>query len=227
MKLDIMDFFPKAQLFEAYGSTEAGLVTLLRPEDQMKKLGSIGREVVGTDLIRLLGENEDEVPVGEVGELFSRGPMMFDYYWKLPEKTKNSFRGEYFSAGDLARKDKDGYFYIVDRKDNMIITGGEHVYPSEVEEVLCNHPAVFDAAVIGLPHEKWGEAVTAIIVLKEGKTATKEELIALAAKQLAGFKKPKNVIFISNEEMPKTASGKILHKKLRDKFGGGTTATQG
>ena len=220
MKREVMEFFPNAKLFEAYGSTEAGLVTLLRPEEQMTKLGSIGREIVGTDLIKLLDENGNEVPIGEVGELYSKGPMMFDEYWKLPEKTKSSFRDEWFSAGDLAKKDENGYFYIVDRKDNMIITGGEHVYPSEVEEVLCTHDSVFDTAIIGLPHEKWGEAVTAVVVLKEGKNTTEEELIDLCGEHLASFKKPKKVIFISPDEMPRTASGKILHKRLRDKYGG-------
>ncbi len=137
-KLGIMEMFPNAQLFEAYGSTEAGLVTLLKPHEQLTKLGSIGTECAGTDRIKLLDENGNPVPQGEVGELYSRGPMMFDEYWKMPEKTASSFVGEYFSAGDMARRDEDGYLYIVDRKDNMIITGGEKVYPSEVENVVAS-----------------------------------------------------------------------------------------
>jgi acyl-CoA synthetase (AMP-forming)/AMP-acid ligase II len=134
-KLDIMKFFPNAALFEAYGSTEAGLVTILRPEEQLDRLGSIGKECVGTDTIKLLDEEGNEVNPGEVGELYSRGPMMFDEYYKMPEKTKDSFVGNFFSAGDMARRDEDGYYHLVDRKANMIITGGEHVYPSEVEEM--------------------------------------------------------------------------------------------
>ncbi|MFQ6064883.1 MAG: AMP-binding protein, partial [Candidatus Bathyarchaeia archaeon] len=163
IKKGILKCFPNVKLFEAYGSTEAGLVTILRPEDQLRKLGSMGRECLGTDVIRLLDEKGDEVPVGEVGELYSRGPMMFDEYYKMPEKTKSSFRGDLFSAGDMVKRDEEGYYYIVDRKDNMIITGGEHVYPSEVEEVISRHPKVFDVAVIGVLDEKWGEAVKAVV----------------------------------------------------------------
>jgi acyl-CoA synthetase (AMP-forming)/AMP-acid ligase II len=130
-KMDIMEMFPGVRLFEAYGSTEAGLVTTLRPEDQMTKLGSIGRECYGSDCILLLDNKGNEVEVGKVGEIWSRSPMMFDRYWGMFEKTRSSLRPDgYFSAGDMARKDEDGYFSIVDRKDNMIITGrrqeGQH-----------------------------------------------------------------------------------------------------
>lgn len=217
-KIAIMDFFKGVDLYEAYGSTEAGLVTLLRPEDQMTKLGSIGKECIGTDVLLLLDEEGKEVPVGEVGELYSRGPMMFDGYHKMPEKTRKSFIGEYFSAGDMARKDEDGFYYLVDRKDNMIITGGEHVYPSEVEKVIGSHPKVSIAAVIGLPHEKWGEAVTAVVVSKEGESVTEEEIIEFCRGKMASFKKPKGVLFIKDEEMPRTTTGKILHRKLRERF---------
>lgn len=218
MKREVMEFFPNADLFEAYGSTEAGLVTILRPEDQMKKLGSIGREVVGTDMIKLLDEQGKPVQVGEVGELYSRGPMMFDYYWKLPEKTAASFHGEWFSAGDMAKMDEDGYYTLIDRKDNMIITGGEHVYPSEIEELLTMHPDVFEAAVIGIPHPKWGESVKAVIIPKADRSPTEEEVINWCRGKIAGFKKPKAVAFIGQEDMPRTASGKILHKVLREKY---------
>ena len=135
MKREIMAFFPNAELYEGYGSTEAGVVTILKPEDQMTKTGSIGRETLGTEFVRILDIEGREVPTGEVGEIFSCGPMLFDEYYKLPEKTAASFNNGWFSAGDMGKKDEDGYCYIVDRKDNMIITGGEHVYPSEVEEV--------------------------------------------------------------------------------------------
>jgi len=215
MKLAIMDFFKGALLFEAYGSTEAGLVTLLRPEDQFKKLESIGRECIGTDTIKLLDEKGREVGVGDIGELYSRGPMMFDSYYKLPEKTKASRRGDYFSAGDLARRDEEGFYYLVDRKDNMIITGGEHVYPTEVEKIIGAHPAVREVAVVGLPHEKWGEAVTAVIVLKENKTATEEEIMEYCKDKIAAFKKPKKVIFVEDSKIPRTTTGKIVHRHLR------------
>lgn len=219
-KLDIMKFFPNAALFEAYGSTEAGLVTLLRPEEQLKKLGSIGRECIGTDQIKLLDEEGKEVGIDEVGELFSRGPMMFDEYYQLPEKTKEAFRGEYFSAGDMAKKDEEGYYHLVDRKANMIITGGEHVYPSEVEEVISQHPKVFDVAVIGVPHDKWGEAVKAVVILKEGEKGNENEIIDFCRDKMAGYKKPKSVDFIVQEDMPRTTTGKILHRELRRKYGG-------
>ncbi|MFQ5909936.1 MAG: class I adenylate-forming enzyme family protein [Thermoplasmata archaeon] len=217
-KLEIMDFFKGVQLFEAYGSTEAGLVTLLRPEDQMRKLGSIGQECIGTDVIKLLDDDGNEVPIGEVGELYSRGPMMFDCYYKQPEKTEKAFRRDYFTAGDMARKDEDGYYTLVDRKDNMIITGGEHVFPSEVEGMIGEHDAIRAVAIIGEPHVKWGEAVTAVVVLKDGKVCTEEELIEFCRGRMAAFKKPKRVRFITEEEMPRTPTGKVLHRILRERF---------
>ncbi len=219
-KLDIMKFFPNAALFEAYGSTEAGLVTILRPEEQLEKLGSIGRECVGTDSIKLMDEEGNEVGVGEVGELYSRGPQMFDEYYKLPNKTKESFRGDFFSAGDMAKRDAEGYYALVDRKANMIITGGEHVYPSEVEEVISQHPKVFDVAVIGVPHDKWGEAVKAIVIPKDGEEPSEPEIIEFCKDKMAGYKKPKSVDFIKPEEMPRTTTGKILHRELRKIYGG-------
>jgi len=218
MKKEIMEFFPGVELYEAYGSTEAGLVTVLKPEDQLRKLGSIGYEAVGTDFVKLLDENDNEVGIDEVGELFSRGPMMFDEYHKMPEKTDSAFRGEWFSAGDLAKRDKDGFFYIVDRKDNMIITGGEHVYPSEVQEIICSHPGVFDAAIIGLHHEKWGEQVTAVVVPRKSAKVKEKMITDYCKDKMAGYKRPKNVIFIKDEDMPRTATGKILHRVLRERY---------
>ena len=221
MKLAIMDFFPGVELYEAYGSTEAGIVTILKPEYQMSKLGSIGFETLGTDFVKILDEDGAEVDSGDVGELYSSGPMLFDAYYKLPDKTEASFRGEWFSAGDLARRDADGFFEIVDRKDNMIITGGEHVYPSEVEEVVGGHECVFDCACISLPDEKWGERVVAVVIPRPG--VAEDEIDDQAIKnccrdKLAGYKRPKEVIFIKDDEMPRTPTGKILHRKLREKF---------
>jgi len=220
MKLAIMDFFPGVELYEAYGSTEAGIVTVLKPEYQMKKLGSIGFESLGTDFVKILDEVGNEVGVGEIGELYSRGPMLFDEYYKLPEKTARSFRGEWFSAGDMARRDEDGFFEIVDRKDSLIITGGEHVYPSEVEKVLSAHPGLLDAAVIGLPHEKWGEAVAAVVIPKDlnDDPPTEEAIIEFCRGKMAGYKRPKAVYFISQEEMPRTGSGKVKHRILRERY---------
>jgi acyl-CoA synthetase (AMP-forming)/AMP-acid ligase II len=219
MKLAIMEFFPGVDLYEAYGSTEAGIVTILKPEDQMRKLGSTGFESLGTDFVKILDEEGNEVAVGEIGELYSRGPMLFDEYYKLPEKTASSFRGEWFSAGDMARCDEDGFFEIVDRKDNLIITGGEHVYPSEVEKVICTHPGVLDAAVVGLPHERWGEGVTAFVIPKDAKDPpTETEIIDFCRGKMAGYKRPQSVYLISQAEMPRTGSGKILHRALRERY---------
>ncbi len=221
MKLAIMDFFPGVDLYEGYGSTEAGIVTVLKPEYQMKKLGSIGFETLGTEFVKLLDEEGQEVGVGEVGELYSRGPMLLDEYYKLPEKTASSFTDGWFPAGDMAIRDEDGFFQIVDRKDNMIITGGEHVYPSEVEEVIGSHECVFDCAVIGLPDDKWGEKVAAVVIKKPGmdESLIDEETIKKCCKeQMAGYKSPKKIVFVDEDDMPRTPTGKILHRKLREKF---------
>jgi acyl-CoA synthetase (AMP-forming)/AMP-acid ligase II len=217
-KLAIMECFPRSRLFEAYGSTEAGLVTLLRPEQQFDKLGSIGREIVGTGRLRLLDAEGREVPEGEVGELFARTPTAFDGYRGQPEATARAFRGGYCTAGDMARRDGDGFYTLVDRKSNMIITGGEKVYPSEVEQVIARHPEVRDVAVIGVPDPKWGEAVAAVVVARPGAKPTAGALLEYARGHLAGYKCPRAVTFILEEEMPRTATGKILHRLLRDRF---------
>lgn len=221
MKLAIMEFFKGVELYEGYGSTEAGCVTILKPQDQMKKLGSIGYESLGTDFVKILDENGNEVKTGEIGELYSRGPMLFNEYYKLPEKTAASFQGEWFSAGDMARRDEDGFYQIVDRKDNLIITGGEHVYPSEVEEVVGSHECVFDCACISLPDDKWGEKVVAVIIPKSDATAddiNEQTIKDCCRDKLASYKHPKEVIFIDPGEMPRTSTGKILHRKLRENF---------
>jgi len=220
-KLAIMEAFPNSRLFEAFGSTEAGLVTLLRPEQQFEKLGSIGREIVGTGRLRLLDADGREVPEGEVGEIFSRTPTAFDGYWGLPEATARAFRDGACSAGDMARRDADGFYTLVDRKSNLIISGGEKVYPSEVEQVLSAHPDVHEVAVIGVPDAKWGEAVTAVVVARPGAAPAAAALLEHARRQLAGYKCPRSVTFIRDEEMPRTATGKILHRVLRDRLGGG------
>ncbi len=218
MKECIMGYFKGVELYEGYGSTEAGIVTVLKPEYQMNKMGSIGFETLGTEFVKILDENGQEVPDGEVGELYSKGPMLFDKYYKLPGKTAESFVGGWFSAGDMARKDADGFFEIVDRKDNMIITGGENVYPSEVEEVVGSHPDVFDAAVIGLPDDKWGERVAAVIIKKPGTELDDDTMRTYCKDKMAGYKRPKDIIFIESDAMPRTATGKILHRILREKF---------
>jgi acyl-CoA synthetase (AMP-forming)/AMP-acid ligase II len=219
-KLGILDMFKNSELYEAYGSTEAGIVTVLKPKEQLKKLGSCGREVIGSDVILFYDEKGDLVTrPNEVGELYSRSPMLFEGYWKDPERTAAAMKGEYFSAGDMGMRDEEGYIYLVDRKANMIISGGENIFPSEVENIVGSHPKVKDVAVIGVPHEKWGEQVTAVVVLHEGQTATAEEISGFCRGKIAGFKTPKKVIFIADDEMPRTGAGKILHRILRERYG--------
>ncbi len=217
-KTAILDYFRNGKLYELYGSTEAGWVTLLRPHEQLVKLGSVGREWAGSGAIRLLDENGNEVADGEVGELFSRTSYVFDGYWRNPEKTGEAFRGEWCSVGDMARRDEDGYIWLVDRKSNMIISGGENIYPSEVEGVLGAHPQVKDVAVIGIPHDKWGETVQAIVVLHDGEQGDAAEMTAWCRERLAAFKCPRSIVFISDSDMPRTATGKILHRVLRQRF---------
>ena len=219
LKEKVADYFKGVELFEGYGSTEAGIVTTLFPDEQFTKVGSIGRESCGTDIVKILDEEGNEVPQGEVGELYSRGPMMFTEYYKLQELTAKAFKGDYFSAGDMARMDEDGYYYLVDRKNNMIITGGENVFPSEVEDIICKHPAVYDVAVIGLPHEKWGEEVTAVVVKRPSWDVSATKLTEFCRDKLAAYKRPKRIIFITDDEMPRTATGKNLHRILRERFG--------
>ncbi len=217
-KLAIMDYFRRSRLFEAYGSTEAGWVTLLRPEEQLTKLGSIGRECLGTGKIRLLDSEGNEVADGEVGELYSRTPYAFQGYWKSPEKTAEAFRGAYCTVGDMARRDQDGYYYLADRKSNMIISGGENIYPSEVEQVVGAHPQIKDVAAIGVPHEKWGEAVHAVVVLHQDQSASESQILDWCKDRIAGYKRPRSVSFIVEDEMPRTATGKVLHRVLRNRY---------
>ncbi len=220
-KLAILDFFRQARLHELYGSTEAGWVTLLRPDEQIDRLGSVGREWAGSGPIRLLDADGREVPDGEVGELFSHTPYVFDGYWKNPDKTAEAFRGAWCSVGDMARRDPDGYLHLVDRKSNMIISGGENVYPSEVESVLGAHPAVKDVAVIGLPHDKWGEAVHAVVVLHQPASVDEATLLDWCRGRLAGYKRPQAIRFVADADLPRTATGKVLHRLLRERLGGG------
>ena len=217
-KLALMEYFRRSQLYEAYGSTEAGWVTLLRPEEQLTKLGSIGRECLGSGRIKLLDSKGSEVVDGEVGELYSRTPYAFQGYWKLPEKTGQAFRGAYCTVGDMARRDQDGYYYLADRNSNMIISGGENVYPSEVEQVLGAHPQVKDVAVIGVPHEKWGEAVHAVVVLHQDQHVTQSDILDWCKDRIAGYKRPKSISVIAEDEMPRTATGKVLHRVLRARY---------
>jgi fatty-acyl-CoA synthase len=220
-KLAIMDFFRNSGLFELYGSTEAGWVTMLHPDEQFTKLGSVGRECVGSRPIRLLDAQGRDVPDGEAGELYSSNAYTFDGYWKLPDKTTEAFHGDYCTVGDLARRDDEGYIFLVDRKSNMIISGGENVYPSEVEAMLSGHPKVKDVAVIGVADEKWGERVHAVIIARDGEAVTEVEILDWCKTRIAGYKRPRSISFMTEADMPRTATGKILHRVLRTQLGGG------
>jgi fatty-acyl-CoA synthase len=217
-KLAILELFPNGKLFELYGSTEHGWVTVLRPHEQLDRLGSVGREWAGSGAIKLLDSDGREVPDGEVGELYSRTAYVFDGYWKSPDKTAEAFRGAWCTVGDMAYRDADGFIHLVDRKSNMIISGGENIYPGEVEAMLAAHPAVQDVAVVGVPDAKWGEAVAAAVVLRPGHAATQDELLAFCRERIAGYKRPRSVHFIAEHEMPRTATGKIQHRALRERI---------
>lgn len=208
----IVAYFGAHVLHETYGSTEGGIVCNLRPADQLRKIQCVGRPFPLTE-VRLLGADGSEVGVGEVGELHSRSPCLFTGYWGKPDATREAFRGEWMTVGDMARRDEEGYIYLVDRKKDLIISGGVNVYPREVEEVLHTHPAVAEAAVIGVPDSYWGEAVKAFVAFRRGQEARPEDMIAFCAKKLAGFKLPKSVEIV--DALPRNAAGKVLKTKLR------------
>ncbi|MBX3518470.1 MAG: AMP-binding protein [Xanthobacteraceae bacterium] len=219
-KREIMEYFRNTGLFELYGSTECGWVTMLHPEEQFSKLGSVGRETVGSQRIKILDPDGNEVKDGEAGELYSCNAQTFDGYWKLPEKTREAFRGDYCTVGDLARRDEDGFIHLVDRKSNMVISGGENVYPSEVEAMLGSHPKIKDVAVIGVADPKWGERVHAVIIAHDGAALTEAEIIEWSRDKIAGYKRPRSVSVIAESEMPRTATGKIQHRILRERLSG-------
>jgi long-chain acyl-CoA synthetase len=199
-------------LHELYGSTEGCIVTNLRPEDQLRKKQCAGLPFPCTELC-LLDDGGQDVRAGEVGELYSRSPYLFNGYWRQPEKTAAAFRGGWFSAGDMAWQDDEGYVYIVDRKTDMILSGGVNIYPREVEEALQRHPAVADAAVIGVPDAYWGEAVRAFVVLRPDASVTESTLREFCAAALARFKLPKAIAFVP--ELPRNPAGKVLRRELR------------
>jgi len=207
-----------------YGQTESGpLMTMLHPEDhvlegterQLQKLGSAGRPVISYE-IRVVNEEGKDASVGEVGEIIGKSEAMMKRYWRLQKESEKKLKDGWLHTGDLGKFDEDGYLYIVDRKDDMIISGGVNIYPREVEEVLYQHPSVFEASVIGVPDDYWGEAVKAIIVPKEKASVSEEDIIRFCGERLASYKKPKSVEFW--KELPKSPQGKILKKDIRKKY---------
>ncbi|MEV5323666.1 acyl-CoA synthetase [Nonomuraea sp. NPDC052634] len=205
---------PDVRLFNFYGQTEmAPVATILRPEEQLTRLGSAGRPALNVET-RIVDDADRPVPPGTVGEIVHRSPHAMLGYWNDPDKTAEAFRGGWFHSGDLGVMDADGYLSVVDRKKDMIKTGGENVASREVEEAIYQHPAVAEAAVFGVPDEKWIEAVTAAVVLRQGSELTAGELIGFLRGRLAPFKTPKRVVFV--DALPKNASGKVLKRELRD-----------
>ncbi|MBS1812381.1 MAG: long-chain-fatty-acid--CoA ligase [Acidobacteria bacterium] len=220
-----MQTLPGVELSQGYGQSESSpLLTRLSPQDHVlegpehltRRLASCGRPIIGVEL-QIFDDSDQPVKQGEVGEIVARGPNVMLGYWKRPEETARTLRGGWLHTGDAARMDEHGFFYIVDRTKDMIVTGGENVYSTEVENVLFKHPAVREVAVIGTPDEKWGEVVAAVVTLKSGVIATAEELISHCAEHLAHYKTPK-LIEIRDSELPKGGTGKIDKKVLREPY---------
>jgi long-chain acyl-CoA synthetase len=184
--------------------------------EQLHRLASCGKEVVGVE-VRVVNAAGDDVEPGVIGEIIARGPNVMLGYWRMQEATASAIVDGWMHTGDLAMVDEENYIYIVDRAKDMIISGGENIYSVEVENALYTHPAVLEAAVIGVPHETWGEAVHAVVVCKPGMNASAEELIAHARTQIAGYKVPRSIEF-NPDALPKSGAGKILKRNLRAKY---------
>jgi acyl-CoA synthetase (AMP-forming)/AMP-acid ligase II len=218
LKKRAIEFFGEGRIFEFFGATEISCVTCMRPEDQLKKPSSCGKPAMGND-IKLLDENMNEAPAGEVGVMYVKSPFLLDGYYQNPEATQANYHNGYFTVGDMARVDEDGYYYIVDRAVDMIISGGVNIYPAEIEEVLYTHPDIFDAGIIGVPDSEWGERVIAVVVPKPDADISEQDVINFVGERLASFKKPKKVYIV--DELPYSPSGKMLKRVMRDKYKGG------
>jgi fatty-acyl-CoA synthase len=207
---------PRVRLWNFYGQTEiAPLATVLYPEDQLRKAGSAGKPVLNVET-RVVDDEMRDVAPGQVGEIVHRSPQLLSGYYNDTEKTAAAFHGSWFHSGDLATRDEEGYITVVDRKKDMIKTGGENVASREVEEVVFRMPAVSEVAVIGLPDPYWVEVVTAVIVLRQGQSLSEEDVIAFCKANMAHFKAPKRVTF--TDALPKNPSGKLLKRELRKRY---------
>jgi fatty-acyl-CoA synthase len=216
---EMNEVFPDAQIFAAFGQTEMSPVTcMLLGDDAIRKLGSVGR-VIPTVAARVVDDNMNDVAIGDVGEIVYRGPNLMEGYWNNPKATAEAFAGGWFHSGDLVRQDADGYIWVVDRKKDMIISGGENIYCAEVENVLAAHPAIVEVAVIGRPHEKWGEVPVAVVALNSGsgETLGLDELDSFLTERLARYKHPKAIEIV--DALPRNPSGKVLKTELRERFG--------
>ncbi len=208
---------PGLRLVQGYGLSETGFLTALQDDEHSgRTMASCGRPCPGID-VQVVDQSGKQVGIGETGELVARGANVMREYWNNTKATTLAFRNDLLCTGDIGYQDADGYFYILDRAKDMIVTGGENVYSGEVEAVIYEHLAVREVAVFGIPDEKWGEVVMAYVVLKPGKTLTADELIAHCRRSLANYKVPRRIEF-SPVELPKSASGKILKRALRERF---------
>ncbi|GAA4412355.1 class I adenylate-forming enzyme family protein [Quisquiliibacterium transsilvanicum] len=216
-KYRMREFFPGAAMHEFYGATETGLVTHLAPADQMRKEASVGQAFPGVE-VRLRRADGSESAVGEVGEIHARGvAFAYEGYYKDPELTARSFDADgWFSAGDLATRDDEGFFHLVDRKNDLIISGGENIYPTEVEGVLLGHPAIAEVAVVGEPDEKWGDRVCAVVRLHEGESLSAEQLRAWCRDRIASYKIPRKLLVWN--EIPRNPTGKVLRRVIRERL---------
>ena len=213
----IYDAFPGIMLFDVFGQTEMSPVTtMLKPEDAKRKTASVGAPVYNVE-VRVVDDNDEDVPTGEIGEIIYRGPTVMKEYYRKPEATAETLRNGWFHSGDLVKQDEEGFVYVVDRKKDMIISGGENVYAAEVEDALYQNPKILEAAVIGSFDETWGEMVMAVVVPKEGEALTEQEVIDWCAERLAGYKKPRRVEFM--DALPRNAAMKVLKFELREQFG--------
>ena len=211
------EVLPKVELVQVYGLSETGFLTGLQNQEHTEnRLTSSGRACPGIE-VRVVDDSGKDVEAGQPGELVVRGANVMRGYWNNPNETDAAFRDGMFRTGDIGYQDAEGFFYIMDRRKDMIVSGGENVYSAEVEAVIYQHPAVLEAAVFGIPDAQWGELVMAIIALKPGKVLSADELIAHCRKSLAGFKVPRRIEF-NESELPKSGSGKILKRVLREKF---------
>jgi fatty-acyl-CoA synthase len=211
--------FPGSQILAAFGQTEMSPVTcMLLGEDALRKLGSVGK-VIPTVAARVVDEEMNDVPIGEVGEIVYRAPTLMSGYWNNPAATAEAFHGGWFHSGDLVRMDDEGYVWVVDRKKDMIISGGENIYCAEVENVLAGHPAIVEVAVIGRPHQKWGEVPVAVAALASGgpQNLSIEDLDDFLCERLARYKHPKVLEIV--DALPRNPAGKVLKTELRKRYG--------
>jgi fatty-acyl-CoA synthase len=213
---DMAETFPGTQIYAAFGQTEMSPVTcMLLAQDAIRKLGSVGK-VIPTVAARVVDDNMNDVPVGEVGEIVYRAPTLMAGYWNNPKATNEAFAGGWFHSGDLVRQDEEGYVWVVDRKKDMIISGGENIYCAEVENALAGHPAIVEVAVIGRPHEKWGEVPVAVAAVTENGLQL-DDLDEFLTERLARYKHPKALEIV--DALPRNPAGKVLKTELRTRFG--------